>query len=749
MNRRNAGLLTFAVVLVAATTPRAQDGEIGDARTRIDFEADLPSLADVDAVRNWVDSELRQQLGLGEADQLLVDEQSDTVGDYTVFRLSQTAHDLPVVYRESRLLLNSENEPVHLLGHHSSFPDIPSDQPQLSSQDAFAVAGGSASALSSSRLVYWPSADGLRLAYELEGRFTGPELPTAIDERVYVDAINGEVLQRLPLIHEAVDRRVYDFSQACRDIGIRTQMNASTALAVLRESPLVRSESQSGNHRNAERLFELLGDYHTFLAVILGIDSIDGEGKPLVGYIGARFLPQTGYLPQCIGDAFQAVWHPGDYAVLPDEALDFPELIGHEFTHGLISHGSGLVYLHRPGALNESISDVVGATFSGWRENLAPLTPDADIAMSPRHWQLHDPLGVVRDMQDPQSVRLPDGTTLPDHYDDYRYLPEDVDSGGVHVNSSILNLGFHLLAEGGQHPRRRGGPTVEAIGAMRAVRIFAAAAAWILQPSSDFEDARYAFAYAAEAFHGPASTEWVAVHTAMDAVGIPGYWEPQPEPKLPEPETTAPEHTGTTVESEVATPAETVPSPEPPPEIEPPPTQLPPASPPQPLRDDEMPSTQTVILVLLAVAAIITAVVVAYTSRPGKRVPNRARSVLGAQPHEHNAKPSSPSTPLVGSLHPLDESNAIPLAQAQLASTEGLVIGRAKSICHVELRDPAVSRRHVRLRIIEGAVFVEDLNSLRGTSIAGKILKPFHPERLAARQTLGIAELQFQFQVSQ
>lgn len=736
-----------AVMLVTVVAPRAQEGETANTRTRVDFEANLPSLADADAVRNWVDSELRQQLGLGEADQLLVDEQSDTVGDYTVFRLSQTAHNLPIIYRESRLLLNGENEPVHLLGHHSSFPDVPSDQPQLSSQDAFAAAGGSASALSSSRLVYWPSADGLRLAYELEGRFSGPELPTPIDERVYVDAINGEVLQRLPLTHEAVDRRVYDFSQACRDIGIGTQMNASTALAVLRESPLVRSESQTGNHRDAERLFELLGDYHTFLAVILGIDSIDGEGKALVGYIGARFLPQTGHLPQCVGDMFQAVWHPGDYAVLPDEALDFPELIGHEFTHGLISHGSGLVYLHRPGALNESISDVVGATFSGWRENLAPLSPDADIAMSPRHWQLRDPQGVVRDMQDPQRVRLPDGTTLPDHYDDYRYLPENVDSGGVHVNSSILNLGFHLLAEGGQHPRRRGGPTVEAIGAMRAVRIFAAAAAWVLQSSSDFEDARYAFAYAAEAFHGPASQEWVAVHTAMDAVGIPGYWEPPPAPKLPEPETTAPEPAGTTVESEVATPAETETLPDPAPEVERSPAQLPPGSPPTqsqpPHRGGGTPSIQSVILVLLAVVAFVGAIVVAYTLRPGKRGPNRARFASGSQPRESNANRQSPSTPLVGNLRPLDGSTAIPLPQAQLASPEGLVIGRANSICHVELRDPAVSRRHVRVRLMGDTLVVADLNSTHGTSIEGSSLNAFERAPLRHGQKLTIATLMY------
>ena len=811
LGRAATELLLFAVALVAAAAPHAQEGESANVRTRIDFEAGLPPLADTDAVRNWVDSELRQQLGLGEADQLVVDEQPDAMGDYTVFRVSQAARDLPVVYRESRLLLNSENAPVHLLGHHSPFPDVPSDQPQLSSQEAFEAAGGAASALSSSRLVYWPSPTGLRLAYELEGRFADPASPTASHQRVYVDAMGGDVLQRLPLAHQAVERKVYDFSHACRDKGIRTRMNASTALALLRESPLVRSESHAGNHGNAERLFEILGDYHTFLAVILGIDSFDGEGKPLVGYVGARFHPQTGHLPQCVGDAFQAVWFPGDYAVLADEALDFPELIGHEFTHGLISHGSGLVYLHRPGALNESISDVVGATFRGWRENLAPLAPDAEIAMSPSFWQLRYPQGVVRDMQDPQRVRLPDGTTMPDHYDDYRYLPRDIDFGGVHINSSILNLGFHLLAEGGQHPRRRGGPAVEAIGAMRAVRIFAAAAAWILQPASDFEDARYAFAYAAEAYYGPGSREWVAVHTAMDAVGIPGDWEvpavpevPEAEAEVPEadPEVVARESDGTAPEPVVSTPdpggnsleldprapdpggitsepdaptpnpevtipepevasqdpvspqrpttpTETEPLSEPAPETEPPPAQspLPSPTPQPPVRNDETASFQTAALVLLAVV-LIGAIVVAYASRPGKRAPNRVRSASGAQPREPNAVRPSPSVPIVGSLRPIDGLTAIPLSQAQLASPEGLVIGRANSICHVELRDPTVSRRHARLRVIDGAVFVEDLNSLRGTSIAGKNLKPFHPELLAAHQNLGIAEFQFRYQVS-
>ena len=144
--------------------------------------------------------------------------------------------------------------------------------------------------------------------------------------------------------------------------------------------------------------------------------------------------------------------------------------------------------------------------------------------MDAQNWQIRAPSSVIRDLQDPANVRLSDGTPLPDHQDDYMFLPADIDGGGVHVNSSIMNQGVYLLAEGGRHRRLRHDPDVEGIGVMNAARIVGAAAAWLLTPASDFEDARYAFAHAAEALHGEDSMEWIAVHSAMDAIGIPGTW---------------------------------------------------------------------------------------------------------------------------------------------------------------------------------------------------------------------------------
>ena len=67
----------------------------------------------------------------------------------------------------------------------------------------------------------------------------------------------------------------------------------------------------------------------------------------------------------------------------------------------------------------------------------------------------------------------------------------------------------------------------------------------------------------------------------------------------------------------------------------------------------------------------------------------------------------------VGTLIPLDGSEPIPLSRDLLTSAEGLVIGRGRELCHVEIRHPQVSRRHLRLRLVDGAIRVEDLNSTR------------------------------------
>ena len=135
-----AAWLLWAVAAVAA--PGGGEREDGrDARVRMTFGVDVPRLDGDAAIRRWVATDLHRRLGLDDTDVLAVDG-ARPVGAYRIVRLSQTAHGVPVVYRESRLLLNGDDEPVRLLGYHSAFPDTPAPQPRLSVGEAVAKAGG-------------------------------------------------------------------------------------------------------------------------------------------------------------------------------------------------------------------------------------------------------------------------------------------------------------------------------------------------------------------------------------------------------------------------------------------------------------------------------------------------------------------------------------------------------------------------------------------------------------------------------
>ena len=155
----------------------------------------------------------------------------------------------------------------------------------------------------------------------------------------------------------------------------------------------------------------------------------------------------------------------------------------------------------------------------------------------------------------------------------------------------------------------------------------------------------------------------------------------------------------------------------------------------------------TAILLLVAGFALVK-------FRPGRdsmRGAARAHAdAFGALGEGNRAGPVPPPAAVVparavGTLIPLDGSEPIPLRRDLLTSAEGLVIGRARELCHVEMRHPQVSRRHLRLRLVDGAIWVEDLNSTRGTEVDEKRLEPFKAVRLHSGQLVRIAAFPYQF----
>ncbi len=79
------------------------------------------------------------------------------------------------------------------------------------------------------------------------------------------------------------------------------------------------------------------------------------------------------------------------------------------------------------------------------------------------------------------------------------------------------------------------------------------------------------------------------------------------------------------------------------------------------------------------------------------------------------------------------------LARAYL----GLTIGRHPGLCERTLAEESVSRRHFRIGVADGKLFVEDLNSLNGTSLDSQDLAPFQPVPLAPGQEIRAGRVSF------
>lgn len=100
------------------------------------------------------------------------------------------------------------------------------------------------------------------------------------------------------------------------------------------------------------------------------------------------------------------------------------DVIGHEYTHGVNHWHNGLIYSGESGAIDESLADIFGELIEYYN------TKSID-------W-FH---GRSRDMRDPLKLKLPDS-----YGGEYWVDPfSDVDGGGVHTNSSVLNHVAYLM----------------------------------------------------------------------------------------------------------------------------------------------------------------------------------------------------------------------------------------------------------------------------------------------------------------
>lgn len=233
-------------------------------------------------------------------------------------------------------------------------------------------------------------------------------------------------------------------------------------------------------------------------------NSLDGQGGNITAVVR-------------IGDYANASWNGGLKIMLfgmVEPYANALDVVGHELTHGLTESSAGLVYENQSGALNESFSDIFGEMVESYVEGQ-------------NDWKMGTKLSkYLRDMADPGSLTIGGlNKPYPSKMSEYLQLPntDDADHGGVHLNSSIPNHCFWLLAEG----------MSGAIGRTDASRIFLRCLTQHLQAQSQFVDTRLGCIAAAEALFGAGSTQAQKTAEAFDAVEIFAAPETPAPPSVP------------------------------------------------------------------------------------------------------------------------------------------------------------------------------------------------------------------------
>ncbi|WGT63861.1 M4 family metallopeptidase [Variovorax paradoxus] len=209
---------------------------------------------------------------------------------------------------------------------------------------------------------------------------------------------------------------------------------------------LVRAEGQAPtNDIAADEAYDYLGATYRLYRDIYERDSIDGAGMPLTGSV---------HYGNDYDNAFwngkQMVFGDGDGEVMNRFTIAV-DIIGHELTHGVIDHESGLVYQGQSGALNESICDVFGVLVK--QHLLKQTAQQSDWLIGAGLFTAKVAARALRSMAEPGTAY--DDPVLgkdpqPAHMKDLVVTRQD--NGGVHINSGIPNRAFYLAATAIQGP---------------------------------------------------------------------------------------------------------------------------------------------------------------------------------------------------------------------------------------------------------------------------------------------------------
>jgi vibriolysin len=424
-------------------------------------------------------------------------------------RLQQYRNGLPVVGGELVVHADEATGEVRVVnGHFAPDEGLPS-RARLSARAALLKTAQDADirdgrVLDQPTLVYVVANDSKTyLAWSALIAYNGAQGPTV--DRVFASAIDGDLVTMHPTIYSVLNRKIYN--------GNHTNPDAPTL-----PGTLIFQEGGSSTDAAANDCYTNFGYTYNYYKTRFNRDSFDNTGSALIGtvHVGTNWV-------NAYWNGTQMVFGDGDgtQATYLSKALD---VVAHELTHAVTDRTAGLNYESESGALNEAMSDILGAGAEAYRDG----------AISANTWKVGEEVwtpGTAGDALRYMNNPTQDGSST-DYWPTRNYASGCTPSSsndycGVHTNSGIANLAFYLLSQGGTHPRGVTTVSVPAITIAKAEQIFyRALTTGLMTSTTNFQGARNATKTAAEQLYTVGGAESTAVTACWDAVAAPGGTTP-------------------------------------------------------------------------------------------------------------------------------------------------------------------------------------------------------------------------------
>jgi thermolysin len=236
-------------------------------------------------------------------------------------------------------------------------------------------------------------------------------------------------------------------------------------------------------------------------------------------YANAFFCGQCGYHNEDLmvfGEGLPSGYYLSDTGQYADYFVASLSIVAHEYTHGVTTSTSNLIYQNESGALDEAFSDMMGQSV-GFFERTATGSGllQADYLQGKETFRPKQPGSVYGS----RNIGNPSAMGDPDHYA-LRYTGTD-DNGGVHTNSTIASYAFYLAIEGGTN--HTSGLSVTGVGAANRAQIERAffRGFTTLPANATFSMARAKTIQAArDLYGGIGSAVETAITQAWTAVGV-------------------------------------------------------------------------------------------------------------------------------------------------------------------------------------------------------------------------------------